>query len=94
MTIRRAERWRARLVREESTPVERSVAMRAVNPAIIPRNHRIEQAIEAASERDDYAPFEALVGALARPFDDDPLYAHLKEPPAPDERVTRTFCGT
>jgi uncharacterized protein YdiU (UPF0061 family) len=89
-----AERWRARQAREEIGPDERARIMRATNPAIIPRNHRIEEAIVAATERDDLAPFETLVTALARPFDDDPRFLHLKEPPAPTERVSRTFCGT
>jgi uncharacterized protein YdiU (UPF0061 family) len=68
--------------------------MRRANPAFIPRNHRIEEAIVAATERDDFAPFETLVRVLARPFDDQPDAAHLADPPAPDERVQRTFCGT
>lgn len=89
-----AERWRARLARESVTADERRRAMRAVNPAIVPRNHRIEEAIEAAMNDENFAPFETLVAALAAPFDDDPRYAHLALAPEPDQRVTRTFCGT
>jgi len=89
-----AERWRARLAQEDVAPEDRRRSMRAVNPALVPRNHRIEEAIAAASERGDLGPFETLVAALARPYDDDPRYAHLKQPPQPEERVTRTFCGT
>lgn len=87
------EAWRARLAREDATPTERARAMRAASPAFIPRNHRVEEAIRAA-RADDLAPFEALVRVLARPFDDQPESAHLAEPPRPEERVTRTFCGT
>ena len=65
----------------------------ATNPARIPRNHRIEEAI-AAARRDDFAPFERLVEGLARPFEDDPRYADLERAPEPDEVVTQTFCGT
>lgn len=63
------------------------------NPVRIPRNHRVEQAITAA-ERGDYDPFHRLVDALAEPYREDERYADLEEPPAPAERVTRTFCGT
>ena len=66
--------------------------MRAANPAIIPRNHRIEAAI-ASAVSGDMGPFQRLSDALARPFDapvDDPL----RSPPAPREAVCQTFCGT
>ena len=68
--------------------------MRAVNPAFIPRNHRIEAIIEAAVVSDDYAPFEELLAVLAKPFDDQPAYAAYAEPPQPEQRVLQTFCGT
>jgi len=88
------DRWRARLAAEGETPETRAAAMRKVNPKFIPRNHRVEEAIAAAYERDDLAPFETLVRVLARPFDDQPEAEHLAVPPKPDERVTQTFCGT
>ena len=46
--------------------------MRAVNPAFIPRNHRIEAVIEAAVRRDDFAPFEELLTVLSKPYEDQP----------------------
>jgi uncharacterized protein YdiU (UPF0061 family) len=67
-------------------------AMRAANPAVIPRNHRVEAMIQAAVAG-DMGPFHALADALARPFD-APAGHPLRQPPAPDERVCRTFCGT
>jgi uncharacterized protein YdiU (UPF0061 family) len=67
-------------------------AMRSVNPAVIPRNHRVEAAIEAALGG-DFAPFEQLHAALAHPYD-EPADAAYAEPPQPEERVTQTFCGT
>ncbi len=67
--------------------------MRATNPAFIPRNHRVEAAIRAAVAG-DMGPFERLHAVLARPFDDQPEAADLARPPAPAERVQRTFCGT
>jgi len=86
--------WRTRLAREPATPAERSRAMRRVNPAFIPRNHRVEAAIFAAQEKSDFAPFEELLSVLARPFDDQPQYVQYEKPPAPDEVVHQTFCGT
>jgi uncharacterized protein YdiU (UPF0061 family) len=89
-----AARWRQRLDREPGAPDERRAAMRAVNPAFIPRNHRIEELITAAAERGDLAPFETFTRVLERPYDDQPEHAALREPPARDERVQATFCGT
>ncbi|HYA27216.1 MAG TPA: YdiU family protein [Acidobacteriota bacterium] len=88
-----SQHWRARLAREATVPLERAQAMRRANPAFIPRNHRVEEALSAAAERDDYAPFEALLNILARPFDDQPEFAPFAEP-APDGQGYRTFCGT
>ncbi|VIO75189.1 protein adenylyltransferase SelO [Bradyrhizobium ivorense] len=89
-----AARWRERLALEPQSPAERKAAMHAVNPAFIPRNHRIEGVIAAAVNNDDYAPFEELLTVLAKPFEDQPHYAAYTEPPLPEQRVTQTFCGT
>jgi serine/tyrosine/threonine adenylyltransferase len=89
-----AEAWRRRLATENVTPEARARAMRLANPAFIPRNHRVEEVIEAAVRRGDFEPFEALVRVLERPYDDQPDFAYLAEPPLPEERVCRTFCGT
>ncbi|MDQ0471532.1 protein adenylyltransferase SelO [Labrys wisconsinensis] len=89
-----AQRWRARLAAEGGDAAARRSAMRAVNPAFIPRNHRVEAVIEAAVERADFGPFEELVQVLSAPCEDQPAFAAYAEPPAPDERVYRTFCGT
>lgn len=88
------ERWRERLARDRQTPAARSAAMRKVNPAFIPRNHRIEQAIEAAVEDGDFSLFEALLKVLATPYQEQPAFASYAEPPLPAERVLQTFCGT
>ncbi|HYP77440.1 MAG TPA: YdiU family protein [Polyangiaceae bacterium] len=88
-----AERWRQRLELERAAPEERARSMRLSNPAFIPRNHRIEQAIVAALN-DNFVPFETLVSVLARPYEEQPEFAHLAEPPLVSERVRATFCGT
>jgi uncharacterized protein YdiU (UPF0061 family) len=68
--------------------------MRAVNPRFIPRNHRVEEAIESAVEREDFAPFEALLTVLSRPYDDQPGSSRYAEPPEGGGVGYRTFCGT
>jgi uncharacterized protein YdiU (UPF0061 family) len=88
------ERWRARTMRETDDAADRGARMRAVNPAFIPRNHRIEAMIEAAVEREDFAPFEELLQVLAKPFEDQAAFRRYMDPPQPHERVCRTFCGT
>ena len=89
-----AARWRQRLADEPWDGPIRRAAMQAVNPAYIPRNHRVEAALSAAIERDDFGPFEELLMVLARPYEDRPEFAAYAEPPPPDQRVCRTFCGT
>jgi serine/tyrosine/threonine adenylyltransferase len=89
-----AARWRERLSQEPQDAATRRAAMRAVNPAYIPRNHRVEAVIQAAVERDDFAPFEELLMVLSQPYEDQPAFAHYAEPPEPHQRVYRTFCGT
>ena len=86
--------WLARLEAEGSTPADAQARMARANPAVIPRNHRVEQAIEAALQG-DYAPFHRLNRVLATPFADPaPEDAALQDAPLPTERVRATFCGT
>jgi uncharacterized protein YdiU (UPF0061 family) len=89
-----AVRWRLRLAAEPGGPDAASAVMRAANPAFIPRNHLVEAALAAATERSDFAPFEALLGVLSRPYQDDPAMAAYARGPREEERVLQTFCGT
>jgi serine/tyrosine/threonine adenylyltransferase len=89
-----AARWRQRTAEEPQTPAERAAMMRAINPAFIPRNHRIEAVIQAAVASDDYAPFEELLAVLAKPYEEQPAFADYANPPEPHQRVLQTFCGT
>jgi serine/tyrosine/threonine adenylyltransferase len=86
--------WHRRLALEPGTAEARAAAMRRANPAFIPRNHRVEEALDAATHRDDFEPFETLLRVLERPYDDQPDHAHLAEPPGPEQHAYRTFCGT
>ena len=87
-------RWRERLASEPQNAAERAANMRRVNPAFIPRNHRVEAALEAASTHGDFGPFHQLLNILEHPYDDQPGCGEFEQPPAPGERVLRTFCGT
>jgi serine/tyrosine/threonine adenylyltransferase len=89
-----AVRWRQRIGDEPQDPVTRQVAMHAINPAFIPRNHRVEAVIDAAVTRDDFAPFEELLTVLSKPYEDQPAFAAYADPPKPEQRVLQTFCGT
>lgn len=85
--------WTERRGREPGAPEEQKERMRAANPAVIPRNHQIENVIQGALA-EDFAPLFRLNEVLARPFDlpsEDALFAL---PPRPGEEVRQTFCGT
>lgn len=90
-------RWKARLAMDgDVDPAARTSVMRGANPAIIPRNHRMEAMITAGLEG-DLAPFHAMVDALSKPYEDAPMkgaMAALALPPQAEEVVHATFCGT
>ena len=97
-------RWQARLVsgpvphthgHPHNHPAERASAMRRVNPLYIPRNQRVEEALSAASDHGDMAPFHALLAVLQRPFDEAPGQDRYAQPAQPAQAAGyRTFCGT
>ena len=68
--------------------------MQAANPAVIPRNHRVEEALSAASEQNDLGPFHRLLAALADPYDHERERPGYDEPAPPSRVPYRTFCGT
>ena len=67
--------------------------MKQNNPAVIPRNHRVAEAIKAA-EGGDYSVFENLLKALKKPYEELAEFEDYQKPPQPEEAVIRTFCGT
>lgn len=87
-------RWRERLAADAGEPAARARVMGRANPARIPRNHRIEEAIAAAVANEDFSIFHALTRALADPCAGSPELAEYEVAPMPDQRVMRTFCGT
>jgi uncharacterized protein YdiU (UPF0061 family) len=103
------ERWRARCEADDrrastSVPIAqgdaapgavRAAAMRRANPRVIPRNHRVEEALAAATEHDDLGPFDRLLAAVRNPYGEEPLAQPYDEPADPGITAAyRTFCGT
>ncbi|MFO0575292.1 MAG: YdiU family protein [Polyangia bacterium] len=88
------QRWRSRAALERTSPAEQAQAMRRANPAFIPRNHRVEHALQQAVQLGDLSAYNRLAKILARPYDDQPEHAEYAEPPPADFGPYRTFCGT
>lgn len=86
--------WHAALSADGIDPSSAQRTLRQANPLFIPRNHRIEQAIAAASEGGDFDLFHRLVDTLKTPYTYRQADLSLAQPPAPNEEVLRTFCGT
>jgi uncharacterized protein YdiU (UPF0061 family) len=86
----KARRWHDRW---QSSGDPDSSLMHTMNPAFIPRNHRIEKVIEAAKQ-DNFHPFRELLGVLQRPYQNQTEFSKYQRPPSPDEVVCATFCGT
>ncbi|MEZ4600656.1 MAG: YdiU family protein [Syntrophotaleaceae bacterium] len=87
------ERWQNRRARQKESTAAARELMNAHNPAVIPRNHRVEEALDAAGQG-DYAPLRILLDVLSRPFEDRPEHAAFRQPPPPSSMPYRTFCGT
>ena len=88
------ERWQARLKRQPDSRETSRRLMNTHNPAVIPRNHRVEEALAAATERADFTVMEKLLGVLSRPYQDPPEEAGYHLPAPPSAEPYRTFCGT
>ncbi|MBP8306208.1 MAG: YdiU family protein [Burkholderiaceae bacterium] len=88
-------RWHSRVAAQACEPAPRAAAMRQVNPAYIARNHKVEEALAAAVEHNDLAPFEALLAVLQRPFEERPEHGSYAAPaPAAQAACYKTYCGT
>ncbi len=88
------ERWQARLDRQPDSRETSRRLMTTHNPAVIPRNHRVEEALEAAVERGDFTVMDKLRDVLSQPYQDPPEPAGYHLPPPPSAPPYRTFCGT
>ena len=88
------KRWQQRL-EQGNEPLESALkTMRINNPAIIPRNHRVEAALSAAEKDADFSVLHALLDALREPYVDSDAYLEYRQPPTAMEKVRQTFCGT
>lgn len=86
-------KWQKRLERQEESKAESQALMKRSNPAVIPRNHRVEEALEAAVEDEDLSVMEQLLEVLADPY----AYSKEQEEYAilpPKDCAYQTFCGT
>lgn len=86
--------WQARLERQEQSRDLSRQLMRSSNPAVIPRNHRVEEALEAAVEQGDYSVLKQLLAVLSQPYAYTPEQDEYAALPEPSSRPYRTFCGT
>lgn len=85
--------WQERLSRQDESKDLLKKLMKSSNPAVIPRNHRVEEALEAA-EKGDYSVMDKLLDVLINPFEyskDQEEYAKL---PKPSSCKYKTYCGT
>ncbi len=88
------ESWQERLNVEDGSLVEISNKMLSANPQYIPRNHKIEQVIDAAIEKSDFSMMHEFISVLNNPYSEQNGMSHYAKPPEKHERVYQTFCGT
>ncbi len=88
------KKWEERLSRQEESKSSSQQLMRDNNPAIIPRNHRVEEALEVAVKQEDYRVMERLLVALSSPYAHSPEQYEYATVPEPSTQPYRTFCGT
>ncbi|RMG55751.1 MAG: hypothetical protein D6717_07565, partial [Gammaproteobacteria bacterium] len=88
------EQWEERSTLESSPAETRLDTMRRANPIYIPRNHKVEEALQAAVEQGDPQPFQRLLEVLAEPFTQRPGLEEYEQPAPPSFGPYQTFCGT
>ena len=88
------ELWQARLGRQQEPQADSQRLMQNSNPAVIPRNHRVEAALENAVQQGDYSVMERLLAVLSKPYAHSAEQAEYAAPPAQSAHPYRTFCGT
>ncbi|WP_244889013.1 protein adenylyltransferase SelO [Neobacillus drentensis] len=88
------KQWQERLDRQQDSKDSSKKLMRNSNPAIIPRNHRVEEVLEAAVEQGDYSVLKRLLDILSRPYAHSEEQSEYSTLPAQTGQPYRTFCGT
>jgi len=88
------DRWKERQALEQPSLKASRALMQDNNPAIIPRNHKVEEALELGEKEADLSKLHRLLDALSSPYEDKEAFADFTHPPTANERVYKTFCGT
>lgn len=88
------KKWSERLDKEGKSQEDITNLMKSVNPSVIPRNHRVEEAIEAAVKKDDYSVMKKLLEVLENPYDYNDKQEEYAKLPKETKIPYRTFCGT
>ncbi|WP_428908335.1 protein adenylyltransferase SelO [Niallia sp. Krafla_26] len=88
------KRWQERLSRQKEPKEEVLKSMRNHNPAIIPRNHQVEEALNAAVEKGDMSVMNVFLDALAKPYSYTKEQEKYCQLPTPSNQPYQTFCGT
>lgn len=86
--------WQARLAKDDLSDDARRALMDDHNPRFIPRNHRVDTALNEAVDHGDFTAFHRLLNVIKSPYQEHPEHQELALPPAPDEEIAATFCGT
>ncbi|MYL32182.1 YdiU family protein [Pontibacillus yanchengensis] len=88
------KQWQERVARQEETNASIYEVMKNANPAVIPRNHRVEEALQAAVNKDDYGVMERLMNVLSNPYEYSEEQEEYATWPDPSRGPYQTFCGT
>ncbi|TSB45724.1 protein adenylyltransferase SelO [Alkalicoccobacillus porphyridii] len=88
------EQWKDRLTRQPQSPEEVQQLLKTHNPAVIPRNHRVEEALSAAVEDKDYTVLKKLLKVMDNPYAYSVEQEDYKYGPGDEGKGYRTFCGT
>ncbi len=87
-------RWQQRLADEPAPRADLTLAMKQANPAVVPRNHLVQDTIDAAAQHANFSSFHALLQATSRPYADRAGVDPYQVPARPEQCVLQTFCGT
>ena len=87
------QKWKERLAKNNNSTEESLKLMRSVNPIVIPRNHKVEEVLEAAN-KDDLNPFHDFLKVLEKPYENQSKTNNYQSPAPPSEKKYQTFCGT
>ena len=88
------QRWQTRLTQNKKSKQSSLNLMCSVNPLVIPRNYRVEEALDAASTNGDLVPMYNLLEVLKKPYDNRQKIIAYQSLPPPSEKIYQTFCGT